>query len=80
MSLGQEIMTDMLINDLLGEQNAKDMVRSKCWKAADGRVIPVKDMTESHIKNTIRWLSRNPYYYEADSFTRMLENELKNRG
>ena len=31
----------------------------KVWETKDGRLIPIEEMTTSHIKNTIAYIQRN---------------------
>lgn len=30
------------------------------WTTSDGRVIPLSEMTENHLRNTIRFIKRRP--------------------
>lgn len=80
MSMGQEFIDDMLIRGAVEEENARDLLLSKCWKTADGRVLKVTDMDNAHIKNTVKWLERNEEFYFSDLFINLLTKELSNRG
>ena len=40
----------------------------KVWKTKDGKEIPIKDMTDSHIVNCVRLLSRAFNRYRLDMF------------
>lgn len=33
------------------------------WRMANGQYIKVTDMSDSHLKNTIKYLARNPYLF-----------------
>lgn len=46
------------------------------WTTKDGREIPLKEMTTSHIKNCIKFLEEIPY---ADGWVIKFEEELKER-
>lgn len=33
------------------------------WTTRDGRIIPIRDMTDSHLRNTLAFLRRNVEHY-----------------
>lgn len=44
------------------------------WQTRDGKILKVKDMTTTHIKNCMRLIG------ESDDFWYVFEAELKRRG
>jgi len=79
MGMGQEIMYELMAADALLEQRMSELVSSKCWETADKRVLKIADMSDSHLKNTIKWLQRNDHYYFSYSFVSLMEQELRLR-
>ena len=46
--------------------------RDKTWRTADGRNIPVKDMTLGHLVNVVNWILDNPHSYPLSALTLMV--------
>lgn len=66
-----EIMEIADIDDLKLEQWIRQRNSGQImWKTKNGREIPIKDMSDTHIANTIRMLERKHYIednlYEID--------------
>ena len=80
MSLGSEARIDMEIeHELLRAKIAKD-ANAGIWTTRDGRDIAVRDMTTSHIRNTIRFLEQRNAFDMFLPWITVFENELKRRG
>ena len=45
----------------------------------DGTDIMIKDMTDSHVKNTINMLKKKPYHGRREAWIKILESEQLNR-
>ena len=56
MGMGAEMYEDLLLQQLAEESW---MESRTTWKTRDGRVIPIKEMTTDHIRNTINYLNNN---------------------
>ena len=52
--------------------------REKTWRTADGRSVPVKDMTLGHLVNVINWILDNPRSYPASALN-LMESEARYR-
>jgi hypothetical protein len=76
MSMGSEIMHDILINDLLREQEAQDR---KTWTTKAGEMLDIHKMETSHIKNVIDLCNRNEIP-APDLMYRVLETRQIQRG
>jgi hypothetical protein len=58
------------LDDLLKEQWLRNRNSGNItWTTRDGKVIPIKDMSDNHLKNTINMIIRNEQqsnaYYEG---------------
>lgn len=92
MSYGEELMTEMLIAEALGEQDRKDQVcrfygaiGAKVWITSDGSSISIHKMDSRHIRNCISMLKGNmPLYDEpfdriALKYIELFEAEIQTR-
>jgi hypothetical protein len=62
MSMGSEHLEDMEIRHMIFESHIEDMAYKGVWNTRDGRVINIKDMETSHLKNTVKMLERKGDY------------------
>lgn len=50
------------LNDLYAERHRRHLINKKSglvWVTKDCKVIPIEEMTDSHLENTIKMLERN---------------------
>ena len=60
-------------------QEYRDEGGDLIWGMKDGTDIMIKDMTDSHVKNTINMLKRKPYHGRREAWIKILESEQLNR-
>jgi hypothetical protein len=46
--------------------------RESIWRTADGRLVMLKDMEDSHVVNIINWINDNSKSYPAGSVNRFI--------
>ena len=60
-------------------QEYKDLGNEMAWDMKDGTPIKLKDMKDSHIKNTINMLKRKPHTNTRSAWMEIFESESLNR-
>ena len=78
-SYGSELAMEQMINEHIAEMEADARVQHKEWLMANGKVVKIKDMETSHIKNCINMIERNKWN-DKKRLTEMLQEELAARG
>ena len=80
MSLGSDIVTELDIDCQVRYMEVRNEAMRGFWTTRDGSQVHVSDMTESHIRNTIRYIERvdkvDLYLPWIDRF----KSELRERG
>lgn len=79
MSLGSDIVSEMAADFYAFEGIIEDAARAGIWTMKDGTRIPVTEMTDLHIRNTIRMLERKDKYDIYMPWITRLREELERR-
>lgn len=83
MSMGSEMFYDAIADNACYEHRAEQALDYGAWITRDGREIPVREMSDSHLMNSIRMMMRGGsgcfYGMEGDVFE-MLADEAERRG
>lgn len=58
MSIGSEMWCESKADAAYHESRAEQALADKLWLTRDGRVIPVREMTDGHLANSINMLRR----------------------
>lgn len=78
MGLGAEYLADIEAERAAFFGIAQAMIDQGLWTQRDGTQISVRDMTRSHIENTIAMLERGDSIFKQ-KWIAVFRNELKNR-
>ena len=90
MSMGAEMALDAMIDEFLyddgyhaGYNDCGQYGHITHWKSAGGKIIALKDMTNQHLRNTIKFLERQIDGSLHDEFVHdniiAMKNELNRR-
>lgn len=83
MSYGSELMDDICAESSYYEHRAEECLANGIWLTRDGREIPVHEMTDAHLVNSLRMMLRGGsgcFYGVAGEATEMLAREAVKRG
>ena len=78
MSYGREILDNWMIDEAVEDIHIEQLLKNKQWEIRSGKVLYIKDMETSHIKNCLNKIEKSNYQWRC-MFYRLLKNELENR-
>ena len=68
------------------QHEVRKLIAEKKWRTLDGRIIPIKQMSISHIKNTINFLKGKSKFFDTDlpeaekeMYHKLFQKEIINR-
>lgn len=79
MCLGMDYKDELRVEHALHYCMVENQAKSGIWETKDGRKIPVEEMTDSHIRNTIAMLKRHNVCDLWMPWITRLEKELERR-
>lgn len=83
MSYGSELMDDIRAESAYYEHRVEECLANGIWVTRDGREVPVREMTDSHLVNSLRMMLRGGsgcFEGMAGEATEMLARETVKRG
>lgn len=83
MGIGREMYYDLIAVDAFYWYRAKQALANGVWLTRDGREVPVREMTDSHLANSIRMMQRGGsglFEGMAGDALEMLLDEARRRG
>ena len=83
MGIGREMYYDSIADEAYYEHRAKQALANGIWLTRDGREVPVREMTDSHLANSIRMMQRGGsglFEGMAGDALEMLLDEARRRG
>lgn len=80
MSMYDDIRDEIVIDDLVTRQQVELNAMRGFWKMRDGKKIHVSDMSESHIRNTIKFIQKVDHTDLYLPWINRFKNELRERG
>ena len=82
MGIGREMMYELQAEAAWADTVRERAIASKTWITRDGREVPVREMTDSHLANSIRMMRRGGtgcFGEMAPMALEMLETEERRR-
>lgn len=79
MSMGNEIAAETEADFAVFEGKIEQEAKEGIWTTKDGRRIPITEMSDRHIENTIRMLERNDTMDVYYPWVVRLKKELERR-
>ena len=74
-----ELELDEYFAEMQIYHDIEEEAKLKIWTTKDGTKIPVRDMADSHIQNTINLIKRRDKYDYYLPWLKVFEEELKDR-
>ena len=75
-----------VIGNIIDIKEVRKLIAEKKWRTLDGRIIPIKQMSISHIKNTINFLKGKSKFFDTDlpeaekeMYHKLFQKEIINR-
>ena len=73
MSIGGDMWYEAMADAAYYESRAEQALADKVWMTRDGRDVPIREMTDAHLANSIRMLRRGG----EGCFGRLAEDALE---
>lgn len=80
MSLGLDIIPELEIDEQVRYMKVEEDAKKGYWLTKDGRILHVSQMSEKHIRNTIKYIERVDKTDLYLPWINRFKRELKERG